>query len=472
MIKKTACIFICILFFSPLVGTTSNLKKPLEFNNEIIKNEYTHTVFIEIATSQGCQNCHFWSESIYETYNSNNYDFQYVEMIILDHDGWILNNIAYAWESNYNIIGFPTSILDGDFKRIVGNNPSELQDKLNLCGSRNVKDITAEMNIDWLGDATIIVNISIQNNGDSQYDGHIRAPITEIQSRYDTYYNEPYHFGFLDYAFNKEISISPGGIFTDTVTWNGYEHYDTHDNNFGNIKPNNIQVIMGVFNNENNYVDETITTRLIGNTPPNPPNNPSPYNEEKNVDINTDLNWSCSDPDDDNLIYDIFFDTIYPPKEKVSTGQTQKTYNPGTLNNDTTYYWKIVAYDDEGSSTSGPIWSFTTKNNDDKKPNVKITKPNKGFYFFNNKILPRIFRLTKIIGSITIEVEASDDDSDIKKVEFYINNKLNGNDTTSPYSYTWERDHLRLFHIFVIKVIAYDKLGNTAFDSMIVKKFL
>ncbi len=37
-------------------------------------------------------------------------------------------------------------------------------------------------------------------------------------------------------------------------------------------------------------------------------------------------------------------------------------------------------------------------------------------------------------------------------------------DTTMPYTFEWKRDRIRLFHIFVIKVIAYDR--------MIVRKFL
>ena len=41
------------------------------------------------------------------------------------------------------------------------------------------------------------------------------------------------------------------------------------------------------------------------------------------------------------------------------------------------YYWKIVAWDDYGLSTEGPIWEFTTKAN--TQPNAPtITGPAKG----------------------------------------------------------------------------------------------
>ena len=40
------------------------------------------------------------------------------------------------------------------------------------------------------------------------------------------------------------------------------------------------------------------------------------------------------------------------------------------MNNNTTYYWKIVAKDNQNATTSGPIWSFTTLNQDVTPPEV------------------------------------------------------------------------------------------------------
>jgi hypothetical protein len=100
------------------------------------------------------------------------------------------------------------------------------------------------------------------------------------------------------------------------------------------------------------------------NHPPNTPSNPTPANGATNVDINADLSWNCSDPDGDPLTYDVYFDTNNPPVNKVSSGQSETTYDPGTLNFDTTYYWKIVAFDNQGGTTSGPVWSFTTEENE------------------------------------------------------------------------------------------------------------
>jgi uncharacterized protein (TIGR02145 family) len=95
------------------------------------------------------------------------------------------------------------------------------------------------------------------------------------------------------------------------------------------------------------------------NFPPILPSNPLPNNEANNQSINTTLNWNCYEPEGDPLTFDIYFGATNPPSLLIS-GHTGITYNPGTLLNSTTYYWMIVAHDDQGNSTTGFIWSFTT----------------------------------------------------------------------------------------------------------------
>jgi hypothetical protein len=253
---------------SDMKETVSNI---IEKSGERL--DYTHTVFVEVGTGQFCGPCHGWNANIYNTYNSGQYDFEYVEMIIWGHGGWndFLNTKANSWRNSYGINSIPTSIFDGDFRRIVGNYPTQLPGALDACGARSVKDLEASMTVTWLGDAEIQVDIEIENNDATWYNGYIRVPITEITSRYTTAGGSRYHYGFLDWAFNKDISISSGGIYTDSVTWDGDEHQDNHGNDFGDITPENIKVIMGVFNDANDYVDETVAALVQENEPPETP---------------------------------------------------------------------------------------------------------------------------------------------------------------------------------------------------------
>ena len=55
--------------------------------------------------------------------------------------------------------------------------------------------------------------------------------------------------------------------------------------------------------------------------------------------------------------YDVFFGTSNPPASQGN--QPGTTFNPGTLNASTTYYWRIDARNSAGV-TPGAVWSFTT----------------------------------------------------------------------------------------------------------------
>ena len=96
------------------------------------------------------------------------------------------------------------------------------------------------------------------------------------------------------------------------------------------------------------------------NQPPSPPSNPSPPDGALNQSVSSTLSWICTDPENDPITYDIYFGTSNPPLIAM-TGQSEEAYNPGLLENNTTYYWKIVAYDIYGDSTIGATWSITTK---------------------------------------------------------------------------------------------------------------
>ncbi len=103
---------------------------------------------------------------------------------------------------------------------------------------------------------------------------------------------------------------------------------------------------------------------LFDNQPPYTPTNPNPTNGSTNVDVDANLSWNCSDPNGDNLTYNIYFEANdTTPDILVSNNQSGTTYDPGTMNSNTQYFWQIVAWDNHGASTAGPIWSFTTENN-------------------------------------------------------------------------------------------------------------
>ena len=96
------------------------------------------------------------------------------------------------------------------------------------------------------------------------------------------------------------------------------------------------------------------------------------------------------------------------------------------------------------------------------KLNVEITKPLENSLYLRNSRLFSIPGDTLIFAPIDVTVDITTD-SEVEKVEFYIDNKLKETDTTEPYTYRW-RPHKLSKH--TIKTVAYDKDGNYAEDEI------
>ncbi len=96
------------------------------------------------------------------------------------------------------------------------------------------------------------------------------------------------------------------------------------------------------------------------NQPPGIPSTPIPGDNTSDVSISPILLWSCSDPDNNPLMYDVYLGTDNPPVTKVSSAQSNSYLIRSGLNYNTVYHWKVVAKDSHNDSTAGSVWQFTT----------------------------------------------------------------------------------------------------------------
>ena len=97
------------------------------------------------------------------------------------------------------------------------------------------------------------------------------------------------------------------------------------------------------------------------NAAPLEPFSPFPEDGATNLPVSVVLSWSASDPDGDDVTFDVYLGTSEPLTE-VSTQQTADSYNPpGNLAYETEYMWQIVVKDEHGANTVGPVWGFTTQ---------------------------------------------------------------------------------------------------------------
>jgi hypothetical protein len=104
---------------------------------------------------------------------------------------------------------------------------------------------------------------------------------------------------------------------------------------------------------------------------------------------------------------------------------------------------------------------FTYTGDDTIPPVVKIVKPgNNGVYIFNKLIIAfGMIPMPIIVQMITIEVNASDNDSGIDHVEFLVDGVSKSIDDSEPYSYDW-REVTSGKHTITVKAV--DNAGNNA----------
>ena len=87
---------------------------------------------------------------------------------------------------------------------------------------------------------------------------------------------------------------------------------------------------------------------------PDAATNPAPSDTATDVSVNADLSWTAGSGASS---HDVYFGTSNPPS--FIGNQAGATYDPGSLTNNTTYYWRIDEVN-AGGTTTGTVWSFTT----------------------------------------------------------------------------------------------------------------
>jgi len=163
------------------------------------------------------------------------------------------------------------------------------------------------------------------------------------------------------------------------------------------------------------------------NSVPHAPHSPSPMNDIMDVSVSTSVSWNCEDPDGDDLQYDIYFGTPTTPPKRASN-QTGTTWNPGTLQYSTTYYWRVIVWDEHGTHNTSNLWLFTTKDAppppENEFPTISLNSPVDG---------------STVSGTVTISGTASDSDGTVESVKVQIDagtwHMATG---TTSWTYNWD----------------------------------
>lgn len=142
-------------------------------------------------------------------------------------------------------------------------------------------------------------------------------PPAFVQTQSDTSFSP----GSLEYAttyYWRIDEVGPGGTTTGTTVW-------------------------------------SFTT--LPSPPPGQATNPNPTNGAEEVLVDTDLSWTAGTG---AVKHDVYFGTDSGALPLVSPQQSFFFYDPGTMEEGVTYYWRIDEYNIDNVKTEGVLWSFTT----------------------------------------------------------------------------------------------------------------
>jgi len=256
MKKYIVSIVIASILLLPTVGASNLLtssKIEREIPSNILKDDFTHSVFIECATTTICGYCPTASSQLYSIYDSEDYDFYYVSLVA------DVNYKIYDRVKELGVSGVPDVYFDGGYQNIIGKQDDEqpYRNAIQQCGNRDVRDIDVDVNVQWKGNAILKISVTVQNNEPEDYNGYLRVYIVEIESRWNDASGNPYHFGVLYIPIEKSLAmpraqVKPlGDSYTFTRTWIGALY------GFGDVTQDNVMVIASVFDPDSDYAVET-----------------------------------------------------------------------------------------------------------------------------------------------------------------------------------------------------------------------
>ena len=194
----------------------------------------SHVVFAELGSVSWCPNCPRASEKMSDLFSMDLASSFYYVTLVYD-----LNTIAAKRGRQLSNAYIPMLYLDGGYQIIDDSN--NYASAIDTVSSREVHQLTMDLSTHWRGDAVLDIRVSITNEGSETYFGHLRVQVTEINSRWNNYNGDPFHYALLDYALNKYIRISSGDTYVETATWKGSDSHGGQT--YGDITQDNIMII-------------------------------------------------------------------------------------------------------------------------------------------------------------------------------------------------------------------------------------
>ncbi|RLF41318.1 MAG: hypothetical protein DRN12_03515, partial [Thermoplasmata archaeon] len=133
--------------------------KPGETSSNTVNDQFTHTVFCEVGTASWCPACPKMASELKAVFDKGDYPFYFVELVVDK------NSDANRRMNQYNLKYLPTAFYDGGKEVVVGGGrgTSYHENMIKNCGKRDVHELDFNLSVEWLGEGSLGINISITN---------------------------------------------------------------------------------------------------------------------------------------------------------------------------------------------------------------------------------------------------------------------------------------------------------------------
>lgn len=170
------------------------------------------------------------------------------------------------------------------------------------------------------------------------------------------------------YHINYEIELYQGSQLIDTLyegSHTGYFYNHYFDLDSSNLEVGNYKLRIRVNDGGQGYdwhdlYFEVYEEIVEENHAPEAPFNPNPLHFAEDIELNIILAWDAYDVDGDDLTFDVYFKEEGESYDLIANDIAQEYVSVSGLDYETNYYWKVVVSDGE-YSTSGPVWTFETE---------------------------------------------------------------------------------------------------------------
>ena len=201
---------------------------------------------------------------------------------------------------------------------------------------------------------------------------------------------------------NATVSTNPptSSILTDSLGRFAFENIKTGTYTIRAEKETFSTTIesVTVFRDQTSTVIIKLFPDTETNEAPLAPTSPVPALGSLNQSTALRLEWQASDPDEDDLTFEVHLFNDDQSMNRVVAGITDRFLDVEDLSYGTTYYWQVIATDGVADPVNSVVWNFRTENFPDHRF-LYTKKVGNSYQIFSSNMAFEGYQLTNSAGS-------------------------------------------------------------------------